>query len=193
MTERHSPLLRKEVERTLDAIVEFGVILRFYKKPVLIPKPAGSRLAVLAAVAAPGLAPALVGVPLALGVAGYLTISLSKPNRIVRGRSLSVTQHRRAAIIVGSVVFGIAALFSATLAGFDLSAKLEAELYDSIGLSGESNSRASENRPVRRHSDVKFGVLSRQRSVDVRSRLTSVGHRTRSASPGQSPFPRPMD
>jgi len=105
-----------------------------------IPKPAGSRLAVVAAVAAAGLAPALVGVPLALGVAGYLTISLSKPNRIVRGRSLSVTQHRRAALIVGSVVFGIAALFSATLAGFDLSAKLEAELYDSIEIAAADGS-----------------------------------------------------
>jgi hypothetical protein len=105
-----------------------------------IPKPAGSRLAVLAAVAAAGLAPPLVGVPLALGVAGYLTISLSKPNRIVRGRCLSVTQHRRTAIIVGSVVFGIAALFSATLAGFDLAIRLEAQLYDRIEIAAGSRS-----------------------------------------------------
>ena len=95
-------------------------------------KPAGPRLAVLAAVAAAGRAQPLVGVPLALGVTGYLTISLSKPNRIVRGRSLSVTQHRRTAIIVGSVVFGIAALFSAILAGFDLAVRLESQLFDRI-------------------------------------------------------------
>ena len=105
-----------------------------------IPKPAGSRLAVLAAVAAAGLAPPLVGVPLALGVAGYLTISLSKPNRIVRGRFLSVKQHRRGAIIVGSVVFGIAALFSAALAGFDLAARLEAQLHDRIEIAAGDGS-----------------------------------------------------
>jgi hypothetical protein len=106
----------------------------------LIPKPAGSRLAVLTAVAAAGLAPPMIGVPLALGVAGYLTISLSKPNRIVRGCSLSVTQHRRTAIIVGSVVFGIAALFSATLAGFDLAARLEVQLCDRIEIAAGDGS-----------------------------------------------------
>jgi hypothetical protein len=105
-----------------------------------IPKPAGSRLAVLAAVAAAGVASPLLGVPLALGVAGYLTISLSKPNSIVRGRSLSVTQHRRTAIIVGSVVFGIAALLSTTLAGFDLAARLEAQLYERIEIAAGDGS-----------------------------------------------------
>jgi hypothetical protein len=105
-----------------------------------IPKPAGSRLAVLAAVAAAGLASPLVGVPLALGVSGYLTISLSKPNRIVRGRSLSVAQHRRTAIIVGSVVFGITAVFSATLAGFDLAVRLEEQLYNRIEIAAGDGS-----------------------------------------------------
>lgn len=105
-----------------------------------IPKPAGSRLAILAAVAAACLAPPLVGVPLALGVVGYLTISLSKPNRIVRGRSLSVTQHRRAAILVGGAVFAIAALLSATLAGFDLAVRLEAQLYERIEIAAGDGS-----------------------------------------------------
>ena len=105
-----------------------------------ISRPASLRLAVLAAVAAASLVLPLVGVPLVLGVAGYLTISLSKPNRIVRGRYLSVMQHRRTAIIVGGVVFGIAALFSATLAGFDLAVRLEAQLYDRIEIAAGDGS-----------------------------------------------------
>jgi hypothetical protein len=105
-----------------------------------ISRPASLRLAVIAAVSAASLARPLVGVPLALGLTGYLTISLSKPNRIVRGRCLSVTQHRRTAIIVGSVVFAIAALFSATLAGFDLAVRLEAQLYDRIEIAAGDGS-----------------------------------------------------
>src|SRR5271167_2475532 len=105
-----------------------------------ISRPASLRLAVIAAVSAASLALPLVGVPLALGLTGYLTISLSKPNRIVRGRSLSVTQHRRTAIIVGSVVFGIAALFSATLAGFDLAVRLEAQLCERIEIAAGAGS-----------------------------------------------------
>jgi hypothetical protein len=96
-----------------------------------ISRPASLRLAVIAAVSAASLALPLVGVPLALGLTGYLTISLSKPNRIVRGRSLSVTQHRRTAI---------AALFSATLAGFDLAVRLEAQLCDRIEIAAGAGS-----------------------------------------------------
>ncbi len=84
-----------------------------------ISRPASLRLAVIAAVSAVSLALPLVGVPLALGLAGYLTISLSKPNKVLRGRYLSALQHRRAAIIVGGAVFGVAAVLSATLAGLD--------------------------------------------------------------------------
>ena len=51
-----------------------------------------------------------------------------------------MTQHRRTAIIVGSVVFGIAALFSATLAGFDLAVRLEAQLYDRIEIAAGDGS-----------------------------------------------------
>jgi len=51
-----------------------------------------------------------------------------------------VTQHRRTAIIVGSVVFGIAALFSVTLAGFDLAIRLEAQLYDRIEIAAGDGS-----------------------------------------------------
>jgi hypothetical protein len=105
-----------------------------------ISRPASLRLAVIAAVSAASLALPRVGVPLALGLTGYLTISLSKPNRIVRGRYLSVTQRRRTAVIVGGVVFGIAALLSATLAGFDLAVRLEAQLYDRIEIAAGAGS-----------------------------------------------------
>ena len=73
-----------------------------------------------------------VGVPLAFGLAGYMTISLSKPNQVVRGRTLSAAQHRRAAIVVGAAVFALAILFSATLTGLDLARGLEARLYDRV-------------------------------------------------------------
>ncbi len=97
-----------------------------------ISRPASSRLALVAAGAAASLVLPLVGVPLAFGLAGYLTISLSKPDKVVRGRTLSMAQHRRAALVVGAAVFAIAALCSATLAGLDLAARLEAQLYDRI-------------------------------------------------------------
>jgi len=67
------------------------------------------RLAAVVAVAIVSLPLPPVGVPLALGLAGYLAIVLSKPNQVVRGRTLSTVQHRRAAIIVGSAVCGLAA------------------------------------------------------------------------------------
>ena len=51
-----------------------------------------------------------------------------------------MAQHRRTAIIVGSVVFAIAALFSATLAGFDLAVRLEAQLYDRIEIAAGDGS-----------------------------------------------------
>ena len=78
-----------------------------------ISRPASSRLAIIAAVAAASLMLPLVGVPLAFGLVGYLTISLSKPNKVVRGRTLSAAQHRRAAIVVGGAVFALAIVFSA--------------------------------------------------------------------------------
>jgi hypothetical protein len=95
-----------------------------------ISKPASTRLAAIAAAASLALPP--VGVPLALGVAGYLTICFSKPNKVLRGCTLSAAQHRRTAIVAGSAVFGVAALFSATLAGVDLAARLESQLCSRI-------------------------------------------------------------
>jgi len=97
-----------------------------------ISRPVIPRLAAVTAVAVASLTLPLVGVPLALGVAGYYTISLSRPNQVVRGRILSAAQHRRTAIIVGSAVFGVAVVFSATLAGLDLAGRLESRLYDRV-------------------------------------------------------------
>lgn len=101
-----------------------------------IPRPPGTRLAVIAVAAAAAAAASLalpsVGVPLALGVVGYLAIGLSRPDKVLRGRTLSAAQHRRTATAVGAAVFAAAALCSATLAGLDLAARLEARLYDRI-------------------------------------------------------------
>ena len=105
-----------------------------------ISRPASSRLAAIAAVAAASLALPPVGVPLAVALAGYLTIRLSKPNQVVRGRTLSPAQQRRAAIIVGGGVLGIAAMLSATLAGLDLATRLEAQLYDRIEIAAGADS-----------------------------------------------------
>jgi hypothetical protein len=105
-----------------------------------ISRPASARLVVIAAVAAASLVLPPVGVPMALGVAGYLTIALSKPNCVVRGRILSAAQHRRTALAVGSGVFGIAALFSATLTGLGLATRLEAQLYDRIEVAAGAGS-----------------------------------------------------
>jgi hypothetical protein len=95
-------------------------------------RPASSRLAIIGVVAVASLMLPLVGVPLAFGLAGYLTISLSRPNKVVRGRTLSAAQHRRAAIVVGGAVFALAIVFSATLSCLDLASGLEAQLYDRV-------------------------------------------------------------
>jgi hypothetical protein len=101
-----------------------------------ISRPASPRLAAIAAVAAVaavmGLALPRLGVPPALGLVGYLAIRLSKPNQLLRRRGLSAAQHRRAAIIVGSLMFAGAALFSATLAGLDLADRLQSRLDQGI-------------------------------------------------------------
>lgn len=97
-----------------------------------VSRPAGIRLAGLAAATIASLAVPPVGVPLALGLAGYLAIILSKPNQIVRGRTLSAAQRQRAALVVASAIFGLAALTSATLAALDLAGRLQSQLYDRI-------------------------------------------------------------
>ena len=99
-----------------------------------ISKPAGMRLAAIAAAAITSLALPPVGAPFALGLAGYLAIILSKPNQIVRGRTLCAAQQRRVASIVGGAVFGLAALTSAALAALDLAGRLESRLYDRIDI-----------------------------------------------------------
>ena len=107
-----------------------------------ISRPASARVAAIAVVAAvaaaAGFALPRVGVPPALGLVSYLAIRLCRPNRLLRRRTLSVAQHRRAAIIVGSVVFAGAALFSATLAGLDLAGRLQSRLYQRIASAADA-------------------------------------------------------
>src|SRR5207244_1931199 len=72
------------------------------------------------------------GVPLALGIAGYTLIKLSKPHAILRGRTLHPHQQHRAALIAGGGMLGIAALFSGTFSALDLANTLEHRLDDAL-------------------------------------------------------------
>jgi hypothetical protein len=77
----------------------------------------------------------IVGIPLAFGIAAYAAIKLSKPHQILRGRILSPSQHRRAAVIAGLGISGIAALSSGTLVAIDLAKLIEHRLSDALAIS----------------------------------------------------------
>jgi hypothetical protein len=71
---------------------------------------------------------------LALGIATYAAIRLSKPNQIVRGRTLSPNQHRRAAAITAVGITGMAGFLSGTLAAVDLANMIEHRLHDTLAI-----------------------------------------------------------
>ncbi len=77
----------------------------------------------------------IVGVPLALGIGSYAAIKLSKPHQIVRGRTLSPSQHQRVALNTAVGITGIAALLSGTLVAVDLANVLEHRLHDALAIS----------------------------------------------------------
>jgi hypothetical protein len=104
--------------------------------------PLGSRkiawtVAVIAAAAGAVEFP-VVGIPLALGIATYAAIRLSKPHQILRGRNLSPTQHRRAAVIAAVGISGMAALSSGTVVAIDLAKLIENRLNDALAISHRS-------------------------------------------------------
>jgi hypothetical protein len=74
----------------------------------------------------------MVGVPLALGMAAYAAIRMSKPHAIVRGRTLSPRQQRRAAAIIGGGMLGIAALTGTLIYSLELANSLEHRLHHNI-------------------------------------------------------------
>jgi hypothetical protein len=86
----------------------------------------------IAAVGAGAVGFPIVGVPLALGIGMYAAIKLSKPNQILRGRTLSPRQQHRAAVIMGGVMLGIAVFFSGTLLALDIANTLEQRLHDAL-------------------------------------------------------------
>jgi hypothetical protein len=88
---------------------------------------AGVATVVAAVVACP-----VVGIPLALGMAAYAAIMLGKPDRIIRGRILSPRQHRRAAVIIGGCILGVAALVGTVIHGVQLAGSLDHRLLDRV-------------------------------------------------------------
>jgi len=86
----------------------------------------------IAAVAAAIIVSPLIGIPLALGAAAYTAIMLSKPYALVRGRTLSPRQQRRAAIIMGGGILGVAAVAGGSIWGLELARTLEHRLHHSV-------------------------------------------------------------
>lgn len=92
-----------------------------------------TRTCVVAALSAVGcLLFPLLGIPLALGAAAYAAIKWSRPDKILRGRTLSAAQHRRAAVVAAGAAAGTAVLGSALVGGFELAARLEQGLRDQV-------------------------------------------------------------
>jgi hypothetical protein len=74
----------------------------------------------------------IFGVPLAVAVATYTSIRLSKPYAVLRGRTLSASQQQRAALIGAAALLGLGGVFSWTVYGFRLANILEHRLQDSL-------------------------------------------------------------
>lgn len=76
----------------------------------------------------------LAGVPLALGLAAYAAICSCRPDEVLRGRTLSPWQHRRAALVMGGLILLCAAAFSLTIYGVHLAGQLEHRLQRDAAL-----------------------------------------------------------
>jgi len=153
--------------------------------------------AITAAAVTASLALPPVGAPLALGLGGYLALILSKPNQAVRGHTLSATQYQRAALIVCSAVFELAALLSATLAARELAGRLESQVCDRIELAaaagaprlGESMRRcegfaSARATIVRLATDKTLGSLNARLALDdLPASIGGPGERRRLGEP----------
>lgn len=82
--------------------------------------------------AAAGLALPPVGIPIIAGLAVYAGITFSRPDRILRGRTLSPSRQRRIAVLAGGAMLGFAASFSGAASALKLAAALELRLRDQI-------------------------------------------------------------
>ncbi|MGC2201297.1 MAG: hypothetical protein WA633_14280 [Stellaceae bacterium] len=83
------------------------------------------------------------GIPLALGGATYAAIRLRKPDAVLRGRILSIREHKRAAVIGGCVMLAIAALFSRMFLVLNAANTLERDLNEAL----KASHRNGELRP----------------------------------------------
>lgn len=72
------------------------------------------------------------GVPVAVAAATYTWVRLSKPHKVLRGRTLSPHQQRRAAVIGAAAMLGVGLLFSGTLCALHLANTLERQLQESL-------------------------------------------------------------
>jgi hypothetical protein len=94
--------------------------------------PAAWALTLVVAVAVAGVAGPAVAGPVIVAAIVYAAIKLSRPDKILRGQTLSPARQRRLAALAAGVMLGIAALFSGTASALKLAASLEARLRDRI-------------------------------------------------------------
>lgn len=90
----------------------------------------GGLLLVVAAVVAGVYRP--IGIPLACAALAYVVTVMTGPQNILRGRTLSPGQQRRAALIVAAAMLAFAGLCSGAVYGIQLANTLEQRLRDEI-------------------------------------------------------------
>ncbi len=88
--------------------------------------------AAAAIAAATGLASPPIGIPMIVGIAAYAGIAVSRPDKILRGQTLSPSRQRRAAAIAGLGMLALTASFSGAASALRLAALLELRLRDQI-------------------------------------------------------------
>jgi hypothetical protein len=97
-----------------------------------IARPPGAWLLLFLVVVVAGFAGPAVVVPVLLAAVVYAAIKLSRPDKILRGQTLSPARQRRIAALVAGGMLGLAALFSGAASTLKLAAALELRLRDQI-------------------------------------------------------------
>jgi hypothetical protein len=95
------------------------------------PPGAWAMMLVVVAVVAGFTGPA-VAAPVVLALVVYVAIKLSRPDKILRGQTLSPARQRRIAALVAGATLGVAALLSGAASTLKLAATLELRLRNRI-------------------------------------------------------------